>query len=212
MGYARGLPGEAATARAARASVEVPSPPVGAAPAVKRQRDAPFRDRSHGAALGATRQATLVVAHAEHGANQNGCRNADKPHSNENQPECHALPVFAYRELYRMLHQPQDTAVVSSRTVRRNPATHGGGMTPLARFGLLCRASTHAVLPLSGPTQAAPVHNLGLDSSRFLGYFYTKSIFGRPARVPGSPECLSTHMSERSSSFREAPFPPAIRS
>jgi hypothetical protein len=149
MGYARGLPGEAATARAARASVEVPSPPVGAAPAVKRQRDAPFRDRSHGAALGAARQATLVVAHAEHGANQNGCRNADKPHSNENQPECHALPVFAYRELYRMLHQPQDTAVVSSRTVRRNPATHGGGMTPLARFGSLCRASTRAVLRLS---------------------------------------------------------------
>jgi hypothetical protein len=146
-----GLSGEAATARAAPASVKAPSRPVGAAPAVKRQRDAPFCDRSHGAALGAARQATLVVAHAEHGANQNGCRNADKPQSNENQPECHALPVFAYRELYRMLHQPQDTAAVSSRTVRRNPATHGGGMTPLARFGLLCRASAHAVLPLSAP-------------------------------------------------------------
>jgi hypothetical protein len=149
MGYAMGLSGEAATARAAPASVKAPSRPVGAAPAVKRQRDAPFCDRSHGAALGAARQATLVVAHAEHGANQNGCRNADKPQSNENQPECHALPVFAYRELYRMLHQPQDTAAVSSRTVRRNPATHGGGMTPPARFGLLCRASAHAVLPLS---------------------------------------------------------------
>jgi hypothetical protein len=180
MGYATPLPGEAAAAGAARVALKVTCRAVDAAPAVERQRDAAFRDRSKGAALGAARQATFVVAHPEHGADQNGCRNADKPHSNENQPECHALPVFAYRELYRMLHQSQDTTGVSSRTVRRNPATRGGGMTPPARFGSLCRESGRAVLLLSVPRQAQQVHGPGLDNSPLLGYFCTRNILGPP--------------------------------
>jgi hypothetical protein len=67
-------------------------------------------------------QPMLVVAHPEQGADEDGHRKSDKPDSKENQPEGHALPVIAYRELNSMLHQLQDASLVSSRTVRRNPA------------------------------------------------------------------------------------------
>jgi hypothetical protein len=53
-------------------------------------------------------------------------------------------------------------------------------MTPLARFGSLCRESGRAVLLLSVPRQAKQVHGPGLDNSPLLGYFCTRNILGPP--------------------------------
>src|ERR1043165_9370340 len=48
---------------------------------------------------------------------------------------------------------------------------------------------------------------MGLDSQVFLGYFYTQSIFGLPARAPGGPGCRSTRTLETRSSLPETPSP-----
>jgi hypothetical protein len=122
MGYRRGLPGGAASARAAGNPMQVLRGPMGSAPAVRRTHERLTWQREGGPGPGHSPQAMLVVAHSQQRAKQDGRRDPDKPDSKENQPEGHALPVIAYRELNNMRHQLQGAVLVSSRTVRRNPA------------------------------------------------------------------------------------------
>jgi hypothetical protein len=122
MGYAGGLPGRAASARAADAAMQVLRDPMDAAAAIAGTEKRLSWSGDHGPGPADSLQPVLVVAHPEQGTEEDGRRNSDKPDSKENQPEGHALPVIAYRELYSMLHQLKDAALVSSRTVRRNPA------------------------------------------------------------------------------------------
>jgi hypothetical protein len=122
MGYRRGLPGGAASARAAGNPMQVLRGPMGSAPAVPRAHERLTWQREGGPGPGHSPQAMLVVAHSQQRAKQDGRRDPDKPDSKENQPEGHALPVIAYRELNNMRHQLQGAVLVSSRTVRRNPA------------------------------------------------------------------------------------------
>jgi hypothetical protein len=122
MGYREGLAGRPASARAADAATQVLRGPMDAAAASAGTESRLARSGDHGRGPADSLEAVLVVTHPEQGTKQDGCRNSDKPDSKENQPEGHALPVIAYRELYSMLHQLKATALVSSRTVRRNPA------------------------------------------------------------------------------------------
>lgn len=168
-----------------------------------RSHDPHARIPDRGPRPGQARETVLVVANTQQGTKQDGRRNPDQPHSKENQPEGHALPVVAYAELNSMLHQLQDAALVSSRTVRRNPAR-------LRRKSALSAGLDSHPEAVSSWTEPASFRP-GTGQPAASGLLLYVEHLGLPARAPGSSGCSSTHTLERRSSFYEAPFPPAVR-
>ncbi len=96
----------------------------------------------HSPGPGESRQAVLVVAHPQQPAQQDRCRDPDQPDSKEDQPEGHALPVIAYRELY--------TACCTSHKTQRLylPALSGGILPDRAPK----RSTQRPRMPISRPS------------------------------------------------------------
>jgi len=90
------------------------------------------------------------------------------------------------------------------------PALSGGilpenaGKWPHTPASALC-------LHLSGGQQVAQVHKPGLDMQRVLGYFYTQSISGLPARAPGKPAMPFHSDVGKESPLSRSAVPPAVR-
>jgi hypothetical protein len=202
MRYGPLLPSRTSSAGPPDGPVEVPRGIV-PAPAALERSDA----RAHHADAGISdggprpvqpRQAVLVVTNSQQGTEQDGCRDPDQPNSKENQPEGHALLDVAYAELNSLAHLPQDAALVSSCTVRRNPARvciRSAVSTPFERLLLQIEAAR------SWPGTGQPA------ASGLLLYL---EHLGLPARAPGSSGSSPTHTLERRSSLTETPFPPAV--
>jgi hypothetical protein len=204
-----GLADRAPAARAADASTEAEGGPVGTAPAVTPNQRTP-RDRHWHSRPVDPRQPALVVAHAKQGTKEHSCRDSDKPDSKENQPKSHALPLIAYGHLYRMVQQPQNAVLVSSRTVRRNPARPRAEMAPGPHgagreSALNAREADVRWLP------GCATSLCGTGQSAASGLLLYLEHLGLPARAPGKSGCRSTHTLERRSSFHEASSPPAVR-
>src|SRR4051812_48125286 len=126
MRYGSPLTSGASSARAANTLMELPGCAMHAPAAGDWAHSRSHRPRTRvadgGTGLGHARQTVVVVTDAQQRTEQHGRRDADQPHSEENQPEGHTLPVVALGKLNSMRHRPQDAALVSSRTLRRNPA------------------------------------------------------------------------------------------
>jgi hypothetical protein len=207
MGYRPLLACGTTSARAANASVQVLGSPVHAAPAVAWAGERASRGAKRGPGPCEPRQAVLVVAHPQKGAEQKGRRNSDKPYSKEDQPEGHALPVIAYRELYRMVSQPQDAALVSSRTLRRNPA-RVGDKTPRS-------APSAAIRRVSGcgrHSRQRPNHKNKFTVQDWTGSTFWVTSIPRASWTPcsrpqGSPRWLSTQTLEGDPAFAKRRSP-----